>query len=279
MKKNKFTLFLIVSVLVHLLIGTIVQWIAESKRENKPKEFVTFEIVEPPTAEQKEKGQIVDQSDVAINDDIPDEAKFLSAHNQKVIKETKAQNHGQFKNEVGGAPQQDTKIVEEKKPREDEGESHPKKKLLAKLTPNYNWQKVEENNSGPATTDDYLKEINNGAQTLLSTREFVYFSYYRRIKNQLSQYWEPKIKIKVQKLMRQGRQIANTGDKVTRVVITLDKNGILTRVQIVSQSGLSDLDDAAVEAFRAAAPFPHPPKGIVDNHGQIKITWDFVLEV
>jgi protein TonB len=39
-----------------------------------------------------------------------------------------------------------------------------------------------------------------------------------------------------------------------------------------------DLDSAAVEAFRQAAPFPNPPKGMVEADGTIKIRWDFVLE-
>jgi protein TonB len=47
---------------------------------------------------------------------------------------------------------------------------------------------------------------------------------------------------------------------------------------VVGPSGLTDLDDAAVEAFRAAAPFPNPPNGIVEGDGLIRIRWDFILE-
>ena len=71
---------------------------------------------------------------------------------------------------------------------------------------------------------------------------------------------------------------ASEGDKITRVIIILDDRGTLIRVQVVGRSGVTDLDDAAVEAFRAAAPFPNPPKGIVEADGTIKIRWDFVLE-
>jgi protein TonB len=49
-------------------------------------------------------------------------------------------------------------------------------------------------------------------------------------------------------------------------------------VQVVSDSGVRDLDQAAVEAFQEAAPFPNPPSGIVDSDGTIKIRWDFILE-
>ncbi len=81
------------------------------------------------------------------------------------------------------------------------------------------------------------------------------------------------------RLFTQGRNIAATGDKITKIIITLDSRGILMKVQVLENSGVKDLDDAAVEAFRAAAPFPNPPKGIADPDGTIKIRWDFVLEV
>ena len=50
------------------------------------------------------------------------------------------------------------------------------------------------------------------------------------------------------------------------------------KVQVLEDSGLRDLDEAAVDAFREAAPFPNPPQGIVEKDGTVKIRWDFVLE-
>ena len=49
-------------------------------------------------------------------------------------------------------------------------------------------------------------------------------------------------------------------------------------MKVVGESGLHDIDEAALEAFRAAEPFPNPPKGIVEKDGTIKIRWDFILE-
>jgi len=39
--------------------------------------------------------------------------------------------------------------------------------------------------------------VNTGMQTLLSTREFVYYSYYARIKEAIRQHWEPNVREKV----------------------------------------------------------------------------------
>jgi protein TonB len=120
--------------------------------------------------------------------------------------------------------------------------------------------------------------VNTGLQTLLSTREFVYYAYYSRIKDALRQHWEPTVREKVKIIYRQGRSIASATDRVTQVLVTLNKNGELIKVEVLTQSGVEALDSAAVESFRAAAPFPNPPKGMVESDGTVKIRWDFVLE-
>jgi protein TonB len=127
-------------------------------------------------------------------------------------------------------------------------------------------------------TDDHLKDVQTGAETILSSREFVYYAYYSRIKDRLRLYWEPKIKEKMNRIFASGRKIASEEDRITKLVIVLDQAGKLIKVQVLSESGLKDLDDAAIEAFQAAAPFPNPPKGIIESDGTIKIRWDFVIE-
>ena len=115
-------------------------------------------------------------------------------------------------------------------------------------------------------------------QTLLSTREFVYYAYYQRVREKIRQYWEPMIREKVRRIFAQGRNIASSSDRITQVIVILNKQGTLVGVQVIGQSGIRDLDNAAVEAFRAAEPFPNPPKGIIEDDGKIRIRWDFILE-
>ena len=79
-------------------------------------------------------------------------------------------------------------------------------------------------------------------------------------------------------MFKQGRTIASDQDKITRLLIILSTRGTLVKVQVVSDSGVRDLDEAAVEAYRSAAPFPNPPQGIIDPDGTVKIRWDFILE-
>jgi protein TonB len=136
--------------------------------------------------------------------------------------------------------------------------------------------------SGPAgggsQNDDHLEKVVEGMETVLNTREFLYYGYYSRIKAKIRQHWEPIIKSKITRLLKQGRHVASTQSRVTQIIILLDEGGELIKVQVVGASGIEDLDQAAVEAFRAAAPFPNPPRGMIEEDGKIRIRWDFILE-
>ena len=256
----------------------------------------------------KLNGQIV-QQDRQLNDEVPVNSRFLSKHNQVVKEQTQAQLNGTFKNtdSTGGetremkvpgksAPEQKEAREEQKAQKEakeiltaDDGVNSAlanKSSKLKTFMPSFRpvaplvnaHDEAKGGGEGPSATDDHLKDVKTGMQTVLSTREFLYYSYYNRIRSKLSQYWQPKIREKMERILKEGRTIASTGDKVTKIIIILDGKGTLTKVQVLGTAGVRDLDDAAVEAFRAAAPFPNPPKGMVDQDGLIKIRWDFVLE-
>jgi protein TonB len=329
MKKNRFEIIknhpqvvaLVLSLVLHATMGGFA-WVmpALQSRFSPPKAVTEIELIDPnELIKQLEKqkhdqtkinGQIVEQNDQRLNDEIPEDSRFLSKHNQKVVQETQAALKGKFKNtdSTDGqvSPQKKLGKTEQNHRKDKAKENQPKdiepnqklltasdgiptrtgKPSLRDLTPSFKptAPKIESDDialgggQGPSMSDDHLKNVATGMQTLLSTREFVYYSYYNRIKDKLRQYWEPKIKEKMERIMRQGRTIASTSDKITRIVILLDEKGTLVRVQVLSPSGVTDLDDAAIEAFKAAAPFPNPPKGIVESDGMIRIRWDFILE-
>jgi protein TonB len=323
MSKKIFKYSFLASLILHLALALIF-WVAPQTSPPRNQisrnqiEFIDLKDV-PATPHQKTKedqikGQIVDQNEQALNDDIDPKTKYLSRHNQVVIRETRAEVSGKFKNtpDTGGKAQplkqvgqtekiksQPTNQIADQPPQKAAEPPAPKTPQLTTynnglevspslkdLTPSFKIVPKAANfapnvaiggGRGPSASDDHI-DAPKGMQTLLSTREFVYYAYYGRIKDRLRQYWEPKIKEKMTKVMRQGRTLASVEDRLTKVIITLDQKGTLIKVQVLDGSGVQDLDDAAVEAFRAAAPFPNPPKGIIDPDGTIKIRWDFVLE-
>ena len=66
-------------------------------------------------------------------------------------------------------------------------------------------------------------------------------------------------------------------NKVTSLTVTINKKGEIIEVFLKSRSGIKELDEAAIESFNKAGPFPNPPKGFVKN-GQAKIEWGFVVK-
>lgn len=243
--------------------------------------------------------QIVDQNDKALNNEESKDAKYLSKNSQTVSKETVARERGEFKNSatkkpgsISQPPQIAQQISPQEAPQPKMRLQHNNQKLpfdpLADSKQAFKSKAFEKMASSqpsnpigagdPSRTQDYLKNTELGVETVLNTKEFKYYTYFNRIRRQLSQHWEPKVRDKLTKMFRQGRSIASDQDRITKLLIVLNPSGLLVKVQILSDSGVRDLDDAAIEAFKSAAPFPNPPQGIVDPDGTVKIRWDFILE-
>ncbi|HCM40746.1 MAG: hypothetical protein A2Z97_05850 [Bdellovibrionales bacterium GWB1_52_6] len=125
---------------------------------------------------------------------------------------------------------------------------------------------------------DYVKGFAEASRTALNTKEYVFYGYFQRIRERLDRAWVPILRTKLTKFYRTGRQLASDMDHTTKVVVTLNPKGEITRVSIVGESGVHDLDDAAINAFNKAGPFPNPPRGIVDRNGEIQIPWEFILK-
>lgn len=288
--------FLLLSLAVHLFTVGFFSVYQLTNPPPAPKievEYMTTEEIAEKKARTKAlaealRDQVVEQQK-QINDEKDEDSRFLSAFDQKVIKQTRAERAGQFKNTAkGGQPDEGRKDGDKTKRVHDEKAHHAKREKgelpdLKDLTPKFALTpgpkaKVNDDQGDPSATDDYIKDVETGLQTLLSTREFVYYSYYSRIKEALRQHWEPNVREKVKIIYRKGRSIASAKDRVTQVLVVLNAAGDLIRVEVITRSGVEALDAAAVEAFREAAPFPNPPRGMVEKDGTIKIRWDFVLE-
>lgn len=128
-----------------------------------------------------------------------------------------------------------------------------------------------------SASDDYLPGVAMGERTILSTREFKYFSYYNRVKDLLRQYWKPSIEREVSKLWGKG-QMLRENELVTSLLVLLDSKGQVQKVSKVGASGVSEIDDIAVQAFQSASPFPNPPSALIESDGFVRLKWDFILQ-
>lgn len=301
-RRSRTYIFLALSLLTHVVIFVS---LLISKLPKPPAKPVAVEVEYIDPAPKTEDGsplkkqrsasvtdQIVEQKN-QINDELDEKSRFLSAFNQRVEKQTRAEQSGKFNNTAKGGHKEDgekstertesnseKKVAQKNKAPKEAGDLPDLKDLAPKFTIDPGPKSADAKENGdPSQTDDYLQDVKTGMQTLLSSREFVYYSYYARIKEAIRQHWEPDVRERVKIIYRQGRNIASSRDRITQVLVTLNSKGELIKVDVLNESGVEQLDAAAVEAFRSAAPFPNPPKGMVESDGTIKIRWDFVLEV
>jgi protein TonB len=124
---------------------------------------------------------------------------------------------------------------------------------------------------------EYVKGFKEGEETMLNTKEFVFYGYFQRLRERLDRAWELSLRRQLTKYFYRGRQLASEMDYQTQLLVSLDSKGRIIRVQVVGASGTKDLDEAAVKAFNEAGPFPNPPQGLVQK-GEVHVRWDFVLK-
>lgn len=128
-----------------------------------------------------------------------------------------------------------------------------------------------------SATNDYLKDIPLGDTTHLNTVEYKYYGFYHRIKQKLEQFWGRSLQDKSEQLARAGRRVPASEELITSLQVTLDSSGEVLAVRIIGTSGIKELDDAAVESFKEAGPFPNPPKGLIRD-GKVTLEWGFVVK-
>ena len=280
--QNRILLYtVLISLLLHGLIMFVPIQLSRDARE-EPMRVVRINPVEIPHE------QIVDEIEKSTNNEAPENTRFLSKNNKKVEQETKARNVGPTKNQNSVPPalnpdnqsaqvkgiDKDTMLLSIRKPNAElkTAEKKPEQKLDMSL--------MERSlaSLNPSATDDYLPDVEESNETLLNTKQFLYYSFYARIKEQLRMYWGQHLKKAFDQRYQTGGQPLVDRDLITKLTIQLRNDGELKRVFIVSSSGYADVDEAAVKAFEQASPFPNPPSGMVERDGSVKLRWDFIVQ-
>lgn len=133
------------------------------------------------------------------------------------------------------------------------------------------------NESGFSRNNDFVEDVPLGDMTNLNTTEFKYYGFYHRIRQRLEQYWGSSIQSKAKHLYKSGRRMPASENLITAITVTLDDRGQILDIKINGTSGVRELDQAAIESFNKAGPFPNPPKGLLIG-GRAIIQWGFVVK-
>jgi TonB family protein len=123
---------------------------------------------------------------------------------------------------------------------------------------------------------DHMDDVDSGEETALNSKRWVYASFFNRMKRQVAQNWDPAT---IWRRNDPTGQVYGFKTRVTEVRVSLSSTGSLEKIVIVNPSGVGDLDDEAIRAFHAAAPFPNPPKELAGRDNLITFGFSFFFEI
>lgn len=290
---EKLHIYIAISIFIHLTIlgvYTVTEragWLRETKLAT-PKQ----DLIDVYYDNTQKNSQIVQTQKVEKSQETTKDA-FLSEQTQLVREQTKAKtvdkmreataaNTASTPNKAQPTPEKTNVPIKSKSARPD--------LKLADLGVAIDFKKQRTQSNAPsatgqkgavstdAATNDYLRDVADGRGTLLNTKEYAYYGFYQRVRAQLEQYWEPSLRNRLRSLFSRGRSLASEVEHSTRLVVVLNRTGAIEKVLVQNTSGYVDLDEAAIDAFRKAGPFPNPPVGLVDRDGTVKVAWEFVLK-
>jgi protein TonB len=260
--KNDFGFSLGLHVAIFLACMLLVQQRAAHVVPSRPLIIEMDDVLPPSRKKEEDTSKQVVRTKEADNSLAPDEAAFLGEKNQRVDRQRVSANGGLR----AGAKAQ----------RASPGRAVDLSKLGVSIVPAA--REKRDAVIGDAGIREYVSGVNDGEETMLSTREFVFYGYFERIRGRLDHAWEPILREHLIRHYRLGRRLASEMDHRTEVLVILDQQGKIIQVEIVGESGTQTLDTAAIEAFNRAGPFPNPPRGIVGADGRVRIKWEFILK-
>jgi len=131
--------------------------------------------------------------------------------------------------------------------------------------------------AGGGGVNDYLKDVEEGDETVLNSKRWRFSSFFNRMKSQVAQHWHPDV---AYRLRDPSGRIYGTKNRLTVLRVSLDPKGGLKDIFLEKPSGVDFLDDEAESAFRAAEPFPNPPEQLVNAEtGVISFRFGFLFEI
>lgn len=128
-----------------------------------------------------------------------------------------------------------------------------------------------------ASTSEYIPGVQEGAFTALNTDQFTYYAFFERLKDQVGNRWTPMVRNYVSQRTPKDLEVLSRRNRTTQVEIVLNPQGDIVNAFVARSSGDKSLDEMGVEAFKMAAPFINPPKGMIEVDGFIHIYFAWIL--
>lgn len=261
--------FVVIATALHVLLSLIAVSPKEIQEElaSKKAKDKEIEIVDPKMVEERE---VVETS--KLKDQDPElsknKARFYSEETNRTKEETRSPLHGTFRQGKiirGGGDKQGSELPlgeegEQKGLAKGDGEPDLKDLMLYSRTPN-----------------DLPKDIKEGRETILNTDKVVYASFINRIAEEVYDPWVSNLESAIREYKFKDKKL-ETNLYITKLLVTMDKDGDIQGISIVKSSGNDEVDDAPKRAFWALEGFKNPPSQLMKEDGFIRLTYEFHLE-
>lgn len=128
---------------------------------------------------------------------------------------------------------------------------------------------------GMSTVGELLPEdMKIGNFTALNTDRFIYYTFYARVEEAIRHRWVRYVKAAIY-----AGQVPQSADFFrTKLEIVLDAKGQFINGFIHESSGVTNLDQAPLYAFREAERIPNPPREMVQSDGTIRLHYFFQVD-
>jgi hypothetical protein len=122
-----------------------------------------------------------------------------------------------------------------------------------------------------STISEYLPQLREGGFSSLNTDQFVYYTFYARINEQVRNRWVQNLQQFFANTSPQELNRLSTRNQVTEIEILLDQKGNYYRTIYHRKSQSNAIDQAGAFAFENAAPFINPPSEMIEKDGYIHL--------
>lgn len=290
---------LVISLILHILLYQNAHWLQMSFNQKAEEEVIEITFKEN---ERKVIKQL-DAPDQIPPDDSP--TPFLSKNKRRYRKQQIARNRGEAVNRSqtqNRQQRQQTRKTEQQEQISDKNKQELIQKLaeIQRLSDQVISQLTREQSQRgkprrrqrqqqgqtldaspfqqsyqPSTFYDPRTKAPLGGFTALNTDRFTYYSYFSRVERRVG----PLIQQQITRII-QNRPNVHFGDQdkeiwTSHITITLDKEGHFVRGDVFKKSGVDKFEYAFLDSFRAGAPIPNPPEGMIDEDGLIRLQYAF----
>lgn len=280
-QNNKITLFVLISVLIHLVFFFFLRDGLNHLAQVAPPKPIWLDLKNVQLPQ-----QIADIPKPA-HEEVPDKASAQALYNQKVSVETvnpmppsPAQGTGGTGVTSRPTVLKQTQPQKEKKEKKEFTMKNPETELIEKPlpTPQEELSKPqrmpgipEEESSGAPAADDYFPNYKVGSRTYLNTLANPSIAYYVELKRKFKLTWNP-----VSALQSSANEISR-GKLDVVVGVSLNKNGELADLIVIRSSGIDNYDKEGLRAIRVSSPFSAPPSQILAEDSMLHMAWTFTV--